>query len=405
MMLRAVAFLAAVFAVGACTAIVPEELPVFTCTPHVSGACASGSYCSASGTCAACKGAEVACDGVDEDCDGVTDNGPLCGGGTCVDGRCEGVDGGPLADGGPPPDVYACNATNCPAPSACDAKTNSCVRGGSAAEGASCVADSVCTTGICAQSGAVPADWVAGGRFCTKTCCSSSECAAGSVCASAGTGGRYCVKASLLGVGSVGAKSVGASCSGGEACRSGRCEGGSCTDVCCDDDSCGSGQRCTVVAVGLGSSREDGLHCRAASGKSPNGTCSSGSQCSSGVCRKVSANFLEPQLCMAPCCSSSACGAAVGLLSVYQLRCSYERPDGSNAVVASCREGANAAGKRIGEACTVDGDCYSNQCDSVLGKCTDVCCADTDCASEAPGWRCVPTSHTSPNAPRCQPPG
>jgi hypothetical protein len=107
---------------------------------------------------------------------------------------------------------------------------------------------------------------------------------------------------------------------------------------------------------------------------------------------------------MAPCCSSAACGMATGFLSIYTLRCSYDRPSGVSSVVATCREGANPGGKRIGEACTVDGDCFSNQCDSRIGKCTDVCCTNDDCAREAAGWRCVPLSAASPYAPRCQPP-
>ena len=394
------------FGLAACTALVPDEIPTFTCIPHESDACASGSYCSAAGSCAVCQADELACDGIDEDCDGDVDDGSLCGNGLCVAGRCEAGDAGPvLTDSGPPPDVYTCSSANCPTPSACDPASNRCIAGASAPEGAPCVADSVCTTGICANSGMVPAAWTNAGRFCTKTCCSSNDCAAGSVCAQAGTGGRYCVKASLVGIAGVGTKRTGESCVGPEACRSGRCEGGSCTDACCTDSSCGSGQRCTVVAVATGTSSQSGLHCRASRGSSAASRCTSTDDCSSGVCRVLSTNILEPKLCMASCCSSASCGNAIGLLSIYRLRCSYERPDGATAVVATCREGANPSGKRIGEACLVDGDCFSNQCDSVLGKCTDVCCTHDDCSREAAGWRCVPSSRTSPFAPRCQPPG
>ena len=408
MIRRALFTLVAALTIAACTAIVPAELPSFACTPQGENVCAAGSYCTAAASCATCQASELACDGVDEDCNGVVDDGSLCGNGTCINGRCEVTDGGEVIDSGPAPDVYRCSPQNCPAPSVCDDKRNRCVAGASIAEGGACTGDSACAGGLCAGAGVVPAAWIESERFCTRTCCSSTDCAAGLVCASAGTGGRYCVKASVLGIPSVGTESVGESCSSPAACRSGRCDGGTCTDACCTDSSCGSGRRCAVSAVTAGSSQEDGLHCQPTSGTantSPGRTCATSSDCASGVCRKVGSSLIDPELCMAPCCSSSACGTAtVLLISVYRLRCSYERPDGSSSVVASCREGANATGKRIGEACTVDGDCFSNQCDSVLGKCTDVCCSNDDCSREAAGWRCIPSSHASPNAPRCQPP-
>ncbi len=393
---------------SACSALVPEEVPSFSCMVGADRACAAGEYCSATGACRLCESNELACDGVDDDCDGIVDNLAPCPQGTCIAGRCvTPEDGGGLPDTGPPPDVYTCSAANCLPPSACDTRANTCVRGGSVAEGSACVADSVCTTGSCATAGMVPASWLDSGRFCTKACCTSSDCAAGSVCANAGTGGRYCVKGSVLGIASVGTKAIGESCQAAESCRSGRCESGTCADTCCTDASCGSGRRCTVSSVWTGSASSAGLHCRPTSGSSntaANRRCVDPAACTSGICRQVSTNLLEPSLCMAPCCSSSSCGSATGFLSLYTLRCSYERPEGASSVVASCREGANASGNRIGEACTVDGDCFSNQCDSMIGKCTDVCCGDDDCDREASGWRCLPSSTKSPYAPRCQPP-
>ncbi len=400
----------AALVLAACSRIVPEELPSFSCVPNVERACPGGAYCSVSGACEACVAEEVACDGIDEDCDGVVDDLAPCAEGTCIAGRCVVVeDAGPpiVKDAGPPPDVYTCSAANCPAPSACDPQANRCVAAGSVPEGGACVADSTCAGSVCATSGMVPAAWLDAGRFCTRTCCASSDCAAGSVCAAAGTGARYCVKARALGIAALGTKAVGESCAGPEACRSGRCEAGTCADVCCTDASCGGGRRCTVAAVVTGASAVTAMHCRPSSGSSgaaANRRCLDNTECASGVCRQVSTNLLEPNLCMAPCCSSAACGTATGFLSVYALRCSYDRPSGVSSVVATCREGANVGGKRIGEACTVDGDCFSNQCDSRIGKCTDVCCTNDDCAREAPGWRCVPLSTSSPYAPRCQPP-
>ena len=406
----------AALAAASCSVVVPAELPAFSCMVHGVSVCGGGEFCNASAACEVCFASEIACDGLDEDCNGAADDGNLCGGLACVSGRCEDpTDGGaPPSDGAvvpvdsaAPPDVYVCSVANCPAPGACDEKTNSCVRGGSVALGGACTASSVCATGVCSDAGAFPASWLTAGRFCTQVCCASSECPAGAICAATGTGGRYCVQASRLAVPALGTKAVGESCSAPSACRSGRCEASICVDVCCTDSNCPGALRCGTSSVSLGGTQGEGLHCRSVSSgpaKAPNATCTSAGQCASGICRRVSSGILDPSFCMAPCCASAACGTTISLLAITQLRCGYERPEGASVVVTSCREAANGSGKQVGQACALDSDCFSNQCDSVIGKCTDVCCTNDDCARLAAGWRCVPSFHLSPNAPRCQPP-
>src|ERR1019366_1307700 len=59
-----------------------------------------------------------------------------------------------------------------------------------------------CSTGVCALSETVGAQlYTAAGNasFCTTPCCTSIDCAAGTVCFASGVGGNYCVNPAWLG--------------------------------------------------------------------------------------------------------------------------------------------------------------------------------------------------------------
>ena len=100
---------------------------------------------------------------------------------------------------------------------------------------APCSVGSGCQSGLCLQVG-----------VCTKTCCTSKDCA-GTVslsCIHAG-GLRYC--ASYSG----GSKTLGASCAASSECKSGYCisPGSYCSDTCCSDFDCGAGFACRPASL------------------------------------------------------------------------------------------------------------------------------------------------------------
>jgi hypothetical protein len=441
---------AALAASAGCQAIVPNEVPAYTCamTPYVNagnGTCPRGMYCKGSG-CTACETKDI-CDGYDNDCDGIIDDGPysdhdgdgytFCGkvdansgqlvdvdcndndktiypGGHEVcngkDDNCDGIIDNPLlvcpADETCVPktgqcisNAQACTTASCASPNVCDPGTQQCVPPGTQDAGSSCSGDVACATGICGD----PAEFGGGipGGTCTKPCCTSADCDPGSICWGAGTGGNYCLDAATANRAAPGAGAPGASCNGNTDCRSGVCTANACEDTCCSDADCSGGGRCSATSFAGNTT----LACVPPPGAvPPNQECQQNSDCVSGVCPAYTAGGgVDFQACAKPCCSSKQCGSLLGV----QLLCfdDFIPPATSGPVVPVCDNPQQGSGRgNVGDACPHgNGDCFAEQC-AIFGSshfCTDVCCTDSDCGT--PGWVCRPTQQGSGTYLRCVP--
>jgi hypothetical protein len=267
--------------------------------------------------------------------------------------------------------------------------------------GCPCTRNGDCDSDICADSTILTS--VETGRVCTKPCCASSDCASGFVCFAAGTGGNYCVAASLIGRTTLGGVPGGGACANDETCRSGKCgQGGKCLDACCKDANCPGGQ-CAQDTQQTG---HDVLQCTGNAGTKTNGqTCSSASSCDGAVCEYENATDFNMS-CMAPCCASSPCGSGYACFDL-----NINGPSGTDWIpVCSQPQGNDTDGQPLaigpgamGATCALNRDCRSVHC--LAGKCTDVCCTDADCTAIA-GWVCQPrpTGGTNGVFLRCGPP-
>jgi hypothetical protein len=300
----------------------------------------------------------------------------------------------------------ACTAAGCPTGSVCDPGTLACRLAGADAGtgpgpgpdsgappdgppgchgvGCICSGPSDCTSGICSDQLTITPELYAAANktnFCTRPCCTSSDCEIGSVCFASGAGGSYCVLPGWLGrLSDVGTAIGGTACDGDGACRSGLCANGTCADTCCSvapsGTACAPGTVCRYGAFpGIAFDVHDAAHCAPPAGMVANGAvCQAASDCQSGLCVG-----LLPSRCRDACRSSTDCGA--GHICGYALVSSGSSSD----VVAGCENSQGSAAE--GASCQSNGDCQTGFC-GASHQCTDVCFADTDCTYT--GWRCRP---------------
>jgi hypothetical protein len=244
-----------------------------------------------------------------------------------------------------------------------------------------------CASHICAQSLTVGTSLYAAANnknFCTQACCTSADCAAGTVCFASGQGGNYCVNPSWIGRAVPGAGPGGASCSNGGQCRSGLCSGGACADTCCSlaasASEC-SGLKCTF-GVFPGASGIDAhftARCGPARGSYATGlSCSGDDQCQGGLC--VNDGSGAGPYCTNPCRTDADCGSGGACLIGAQ---------GIDLYFACFP--SNGLGTQ-GSSCTTDSQCAGYWC-GTGNKCTDVCVTDADCIT---GWRCTPQPDNLP---------
>lgn len=333
---RALAYAsAATMALVGCSLIVPGDVPEYRCTAGDPASCPSGFVCD--GATLLCVSGSTPPDAGEED---------------VVEDDEAGTDAGLDRD----------------APSGPSPLGGDCVVDGDCTSGLLCGTSTLLTTAI------VPAN---SKPICTRPCCKSSDCAAGFVCYSGGTGGNYCVKAERAGRNppSTGGRAGGQTCSGNTQCRSGLCTGGRCVDTCCEPAQCASGSTCRVGAVNAHAAWVCGAPNGGAGGRDLGETC--GASASGAVCANDNCvlPFSSGYRCTPPCCSAKDC-VDLGFANNV---CAYG--SAGNDQLKWCFE-PNASGKALGASCTANTDCASRYCDSELSRCANVCCTNADCGTD-----------------------
>jgi hypothetical protein len=370
---------------GGCELAISSDVPVFECD-QAPGACPENEVCSpTSGQCVASCIASACPAGFHCDSSGIcepTQSGIIdatteeAGGGR--DGPQETEAGGPseatdAADGAPatetgPPHDGSCGGLLCP-----------------------CSSGTRCNSGVCADALTVgTALYAAAGSqsFCTTTCCSSGDCADGSVCFASAIGGNYCVNPVWLQRSAqLGTAVGGATCMSGRDCRSGLCSvppppappTGTCADTCCttsDTTQCAAGNVCRFGPFPGAVPLDRGFVAQCGhGGTGPNGSaCTFAYQCASELCDLTYG-------CVNPCRSTAGCSAS-GESCVYI----NPPPPNNGAIVAACY-GVPGTGAQ-GTQCTDGTQCATQFCDPTTRQCTDVCFANSDCTKS--GWWCRP---------------
>jgi hypothetical protein len=261
-----------------------------------------------------------------------------------------------------------------------------CTDGGSLC---SCGSASDCATGtpICAQSVDVGSDLGHTG-FCTKPCCTSTDCSEGSVCFASGQGGNYCVDPAWLGRSTPASSAIGgAACTGNGDCRSGLCIAGSsgkvCADTCCSfaksGAECASGSQCAFGFFQGGTSIDTHFAalCGPPGGAGTAGSpCSISSECAGGFCYAGEG----PSFCVQPCAAPTECGSGYA--------CQLDI-NGTDLYAACFNLGSNGTAPQ-GTSCSSPGYCLGLLCNA--GYCSNLCFSDAVCTS---GWRCKPELDTS----------
>jgi hypothetical protein len=350
-----------------CEALVAGDVPGFACTPGGTDVCPAGQVCSPAGLClASCPDTPCASELI---CDEDTH---LCVPGLDSDGGGDVTVPDQIGPDTTPSDV---------------GKDTPFDTGSKGAIGDACLTTASCNAGLfCADSSVLTSAVVSTtGPVCTKPCCKSEDCPADFACFGPGTGGNFCVRASQLPRATArGSGTGGASCTDASGCRSGVCldQNGvkRCADACCQDGACSGGGLCALATV-------EG-HLTMACSEPPAGGSSVGQSCFSNDCNN---GLCVGSTCRARCCGKTTCSGTTR-------SCTYLSQQGATVqeYVPACVPATLGTGK-VGDSCTnPDGsECASGFCEVALQKCTDVCCADADCAGYAGYTACRPD--TNPN--------
>jgi hypothetical protein len=333
-----------------CSLVVSGDVPAFTCASADPSACPPGMTCDLGA--GQCVGAEASVEPPEAGEDDAT--GDAGAAETGVD-----ADAGPLALG-----------SQCRVDSECMSKL--------------CGSSTILTTTITQTTGPI----------CTTTCCNSTECAPSFVCFNGGTGGGYCVPASLAQrqPPATGGKGGGATCNTNSDCRSGLCTDTPkrCLDTCCVNAQCGAGSECRLKLVSAPAPSHDVWVCAATepgATKNYGDTCAAQAECKSDTCIPSSGGYCRP-----PCSGHASCAAIPGFTTGL---CRYG-PSG-NDFFKSCQK-TTPAGFPNGQACDTDVECQYDYCDPELKKCANICSTNADCttsevcrpsATGTPFLRCV----------------
>jgi len=258
--------------------------------------------------------------------------------------------------------------------------------------GAMCRVDAECKSKLCASSTVLTTTITSTtGPICTSPCCTSAECPSTFVCFNGGTGGGYCVPATLAQrtPPATGGKGGGVSCATNGECRSGLCTGSpkSCLDTCCVGTDCGGTTVCRIKSVAAPGPTHDLWVCAApepTGTKDPGVACSdSGQSCKTDTCIPGGGG-----LCRPPCSNTASCTALAAFSTGH---CLYGTSgiDSFKFCQATTFIGRLAAGL----ACTDPSECQSDYCDAELKKCANVCGKNADCL---PTEACRPSAVNTP---------
>ncbi len=366
---RALAFVFAVALGAGCEVIVPSGVDAIHCTGTDPSACPPGQVCvPASGQCIpwsrACTtsgcASPLTCDPNTQQCVSVM-VGPD---GSPVEAEASpGSDVMSPMDSTPPPDTRTNDAP--PADAGCGGVV-----------GCPCTVPTDCTApAFCAPPAVLPGG---GGSMCSRTCCKSSDCPAGSVCYGSGGPGNFCVPAAMIRSDRPGSGGPGAPCSSNSDCRSAVCAGIFCQDTCCSDSDCGIGTFCALSPTPV-DNHYSFICLPNVSGSGPGSTCSNNSSCNSDVCVGE---------CRPHCCGESSCsGLNFGACEVVGISMT------NDSVLICTYFGNTPTGTGFGTSCTTNTDCQSRMCNTTSHTCTTPCCLDSDCM---PGQVCRPDQGSPP---------
>jgi hypothetical protein len=176
-----------------------------------------------------------------------------------------------------------CLATGCALPEICDEMTGHCfdpLNPAGMPLGSSCAGHADCASLDCFDFGIGPR--------CVKSCGTSADCDATSIC-QVHNGAKMCVPIALTPGGSF-ANPIGAACSSSNECHSNHCDDGQCVELCDRNADCGGG----VCSISVPTPEDVFGSCAGPIGATPPGqSCNVGMECQSGVCF----NFVCTSLC------------------------------------------------------------------------------------------------------------
>ncbi len=268
---------------------------------------------------------------------------------------------------------------------------------GPLALGAKCRIDNDCKSKICGSSTVLTtAITSTTGPICTSPCCTSTDCPASFVCFNGGTGGGYCVPATLAKrtPAATGGTPGGFPCTNDTDCRSGLCTGSpkACLDTCCVLSDCGGATTCRFDFVSAPAPAHGIWVCKPAR---PTGTKEAGEVCNEpSECMSDNCIGFPTRVCGPPCSNTASCKALPNFTSGH---CRYGS-SGSDSF-KFCLQTTTTTDLPLGSSCTDDSACQSDYCDAERKTCANVCGKDADCAASevcrpsatnTPYLRCVP---------------
>lgn len=280
--------------------------------------------------------------------------------------------------------VPRCDAPtgSCTAPQVCNPTSGRCINGGLAL-GATCSLNAQCTTNTCLgvtiNSATV--------RTCSQPCGAQADCPLNFSCSDF-SGMSFCIAETVFTPAADFDTRAGGYCdTNTNTCQSGWCNTGDsvCLETCQRSSHCSSfGGQCYLHTY-TPSSGGTGYQqlCYSVSGSAGGVSCTTNSDCRSGVCNRYAGTCADHCCADSDCASNQNCG-------VYDL-------DTSNIVKVCTAAGSGT--RSLGSSCTSAAQCATEVCaptdptaTSSPMQCSTTCCSNADCAALPNGGTCQPLS-------------